>query len=77
MYIMCVCLFSTLSRMVGALQIYIMMMIIIIILWVFSQVISFGLRGKASAATSEPVRFRIHTPDSRIATKRAQWVVCG
>ena len=35
MYIMCVCLFSVLSRRVGALQIFIIIMIIIIIRCIF------------------------------------------
>ncbi|KAK7116621.1 hypothetical protein V1264_002272 [Littorina saxatilis] len=39
-----------------------------------NRVISFGMKGKASAPTSDPVKFRIHTPDSRVATKRAQCV---
>ncbi|KAL8615958.1 hypothetical protein ACOMHN_034634 [Nucella lapillus] len=37
-------------------------------------VLSFGLKGKTSGPTSEPVDFRIHTPDKRIATKRAECV---
>ncbi|KAK3601208.1 hypothetical protein CHS0354_004408 [Potamilus streckersoni] len=39
-----------------------------------SKIISFGIKGRQSTYTEDPVKFRIHTPDRRIATRQAQCV---
>ncbi|XP_076465116.1 adhesion G-protein coupled receptor V1-like isoform X2 [Babylonia areolata] len=39
-----------------------------------NRVLSFGLKGRPSSGIDEPVNFRIHTPDNRIAAKRASCV---
>ncbi|KAK7486836.1 hypothetical protein BaRGS_00021983 [Batillaria attramentaria] len=39
-----------------------------------NRILSIGFKGRDSAPISEPVKFRVHTPDRRIATKRAQCV---
>ena len=39
------------------------------------QVMAFGLKDRASSYTEFPIKFKIHSPDRRIATKKAQYVI--